>query len=516
MSGDRMMTLLALAAQHLWQSALLLAFAAWVARSAGLRAEARSWLVLAAFGLAALLPLTVLLPGDALPASHAPALPAPPAAAVPATVADGSQRASAASAPAGIVAMLPDGLAGAALAIWLAGSLWGLSRLALGWHQALRLRAGARCASELRRTMAGELPGRASIAYSDAVGGPMVVGLWRPCILLPPSLASAMAPAALVDLLRHEIAHIDRRDLWVAVAQRLLQSLYWWSPFLARIGANLDLVREMACDERAAMRSADGHGYAGSLLAGVEALSRFRQPSALLAVSMSGDRSMLARRVDALLAMDAAAPLRHAAGALRLMLCVIALAAGTSAAIAASPRLGTPAVADPRQAASAQARRLLDAAESGRLQEIRRLLAAGVDVNAGVSGEGTALIRAARAGQRETVDALLALGAQADLPMPGDGTPLIAAAAGGHRQVLERLIAAGAEIDRVVPYDETALISAARAGQLATVQALVEHGADVNLGVLADGDRWRTPFNQARNPRVRDYLVRHGAVPARR
>lgn len=515
MSGGWTHMLLALAAQHLWQSALLLGFAVLVLRSAKLRAEVRSWLLLAAFGLAALLPLAVMLPGDMVTAGRTQAVPAQRAADVRTVPSNGSDRTIITAADGASGPAWQPALTGLVLSIWLAGALWGLSRLAVGWKQAHRLRAQARHAPELQKMMARELPSRASIAFSDAAGGPMVVGLRRPCILLPPSLAAAMAPAVLTDLLRHEIAHIDRRDLWMAAAQRVLMSLYWWSPFLARIGARLDLAREMACDERAAMRAAGGHAYAGSLLAGVDMLRRSCAPSAVLAVGMSGDRSTLARRIDALLAMEAA-PSPRGARTLRLAASMIALAACTGAAIAASPRLGTPTAAGPQETASAQARRLLDAAGSGQLQEVRRLAAAGVDVNVRVGGEGTALIRAARAGQLETVDALLALGAQADLPVPGDGTPLIAAAAGGHRQVVERLIAAGAEVDRVVSYDETALITAARAGQLSTVQSLVEHGADVNLGVLADGDRWRTPLNQARNPRVWNYLVQHGAVVGRR
>ena len=56
-----------IATQHVWQGALLLLLAWLVAWLHPLGADARSWLWLVAFGLAATTPLLVLLPGDPSP-----------------------------------------------------------------------------------------------------------------------------------------------------------------------------------------------------------------------------------------------------------------------------------------------------------------------------------------------------------------------------------------------------------------------------------------------------------------
>jgi len=185
------------------------------------------------------------------------------------------------------------------------------------------------------------------------------------------------------------------------------------------------------------------------------------------------------------------------------------------AIVAATPRLpvvGKPLAverADPTVAA------LLQAAASGRQDEVRRLVAAGADVNAAradLEASGTPLIEAARAGDLAMVNTLLELGADPDRALLRDGNPLIVAAMQGHLAVVERLLDAGADVDRIVQYDETPLINAARAGHLPVVRALLARGADINLGVWADQHRWRSPLNQARGADVVRYLQQHGAV----
>lgn len=511
-----------MAVQHLWHGALLLCVALLLGH-ARLGAETRSWVLCIAFALAALSPLLVFLPGDT---SMAPTT--MPAAMQQAGMDPGGTQPV--SSPALPDTMAVDGSAPGALAsalqgvilAWLLGTLWHLVRLLQGWRQARQLHRTAVPAVAFEEALRGELPTGTRIALSDAVAGPMVVGLRRPRILVPPRLADAMAPGALHDLLRHEIAHVHRRDLWVSTVQRAVLALYWWSPFLAQLGKRLDLAREMACDERAARRAGGGSSYARSLLAGAANRVHPAYRIAPLAVGMSGQSGGLAQRVDGLLALDATTE-RLAVRAGWAGLCVLALMAHVGVTVAATPRLGTAHEAAGETGASTvttvparQVQQLIEAAAAGDIATVRRLIEAGVPVDARQRGDGTPLIVAAKQGQQATVDALLKLGAQPDLPSSGDGNPLIAAASRGQHAVVAQLIDAGADVNRIVVGDETPLINAARSGHLDTVALLVEHGADVNLGVVADFGQWRSPLNQARNARVRDYLMQQGAMAGQR
>lgn len=170
-----------------------------------------------------------------------------------------------------------------------------------------------------------------------------------------------------------------------------------------------------------------------------------------------------------------------------------------------------PAASNPGEASA-----LIDAVDAQRIEEVRRLVEHGADINAAVRGDGTALIRAAAHGDVAIVDELIRLGADVNQASRGDGNPLIVAANRGHAEIVAHLVDAGADVNAVVAGDETPLINAARGGHLGVVTYLVEHGADVNKGVVVDLGRWRSPLNQAKDDRVRAYLTSKGAVADRK
>ena len=505
---------LAFATQHLWQSAVLFGLALLLMRLRALGAEMRSWLLLAAFALAALSPLASFLPGTAAPAKtnvaasgHSELV---PTAAEGATLNEPSFEAG--LCPDTLYLELPKSLSTVLVLAWLLGMLGQLTRLFDGWNQARRLRRSARPAPALEAALVEVLPRRTRIA-TTAVDGPMVVGLLRPCILIPRALVDTLEPDALRDILQHEIAHIRRGDLWLAAALRVALAVFWWSPFLRLINTRLELAREMACDARAAHSSAARIDYASSRLASGEKLLALGERPPSLAVGMFEHRSHLAQRIDGLIEEEpAAAPQRRH---LVMALCVSLLVAFAGLACAATPRLDLSS--RPTVEPTPQVIALLAAARTGEIETVRQLVRDGVDINARVLGEGTALIQAIRARDLETVDALLELGADPNRAALGEGNPLIVASADGHQAIVERLVKAGADVNRVVTYDETPLINAARNGHLMTVKYLVARGADANLGVVADGwmGRWRSPLNQASDPAVRAYLTSQGAVAGR-
>ncbi|WP_230428822.1 M56 family metallopeptidase [Xanthomonas melonis] len=473
-------------------------------------AAARSWVLLGAFGLAAVSPLAILLPGTATPVEISRPAQAP-SALQPATFALQADRLDhplRSETPSSSAAMVMTALA----SVWIAGTLWSLLRLLQGWHLARVMRGNAQRSPQLEQLLGSALPGNTRVALCASAACPMVVGLTRPCILVPAALASAVKPAVMRDLLLHEVAHLQRRDLWVSTVQRAVLALYWWSPCMKRLGTQLDVAREMACDAHAARCVGSGSVYARSLLDAASNLAAQRNTTLPLAVGMSGHRGGLAQRIESLLESDARSAVRHHPVAWAVV-CLAALSLQIGMTLAATPRLGMAAQPSsstkPELAGAAQ---LIEAAESGQVAVVRRLVAAGVKVDVRVPGDGTALIVAAKRGDLEMVEQLLALGARPDQASVGDGNALIAAASGGHLPVVERLLAAKANVNGMVVHDETPLINASRHGHLPVVTYLVEHGADVNLGVVADAWQWRSPLNQASTSAIRRYLTRNGAV----
>jgi beta-lactamase regulating signal transducer with metallopeptidase domain len=87
------------------------------------------------------------------------------------------------------------------------------------------------------------------VRVSPYATGPAVCGLVRPAILIPQGLASKLQAHELRAVLMHELAHVKRGDLWINVAQTLLQIVYFYNPLLWLANAVIRRVREQAVDE---------------------------------------------------------------------------------------------------------------------------------------------------------------------------------------------------------------------------------------------------------------------------
>lgn len=119
---------------------------------------------------------------------------------------------------------------------------------------------------------------------------------------------------------------------------------------------------------------------------------------------------------------------------------------------------------------------LIAAADGGHVEAVRALLAAGARVDARHQGE-TALTAAIRHGHSEVARLLLAAGARADAGHHGE-TALTLAISYGHPEIARLLLAAGAAGDDPGRL-RAPLIHAARAGSVEVVEMLLAAGAEV-------------------------------------
>lgn len=112
-------------------------------------------------------------------------------------------------------------------------------------------------------------PVRLIITSSDI--GPAVVGLWRPTIVLPQAVVAGRDPRGLEPLLAHELLHIRRGDLWVALLQLLAQGVWWFHPLVHWASRGLTSDTERSCDEEVIARlGCQPASYARTLLAVLE------------------------------------------------------------------------------------------------------------------------------------------------------------------------------------------------------------------------------------------------------
>lgn len=135
---------------------------------------------------------------------------------------------------------------------------------------------------------------------------------------------------------------------------------------------------------------------------------------------------------------------------------------------------------------------LIDAADGGDVEHVKRLLAEGVTVDAANSSGDTALHRAARNGHLEMIEALLKAGAPIEAAGCADWTPLLTAANRGKLTSLQKLLQAGADIH--AGDDDVLCYACDNKDCLELVELLLKAGATVNV---LGGHRRATPLHAA-------------------
>ena len=131
--------------------------------------------------------------------------------------------------------------------VWLIGFAIMLVRLGIGWR---RLRSICRSATPIELDEpAGELSGRRlEIRLTGQLQGPVCLGILRPIILLPRPMYEDASAKDLRMVLAHELAHIDRRDGWVNLFQRLLEAAFFFHSLVWLASRQLTHERERICD----------------------------------------------------------------------------------------------------------------------------------------------------------------------------------------------------------------------------------------------------------------------------
>jgi murein DD-endopeptidase MepM/ murein hydrolase activator NlpD/beta-lactamase regulating signal transducer with metallopeptidase domain len=155
----------------------------------------------------------------------------------------------------------------------------GIASLALeGWTQRLALRRKP----ELRIIESGL--------------SPFSFGAMKAVICLPHELAAQLDGRAIDLVVGHECVHVARGDGWTRPLERVVADVLWFNPFAWIVRHQLDLARELACDERVVELSASRRAYARTLrdVAGLSIGLARSTPAAAMSLA-GGGRAMLMR-----------------------------------------------------------------------------------------------------------------------------------------------------------------------------------------------------------------------------
>ena len=177
------------------------------------------------------------------------------------------------------------------------------------------------------------------VALCQKVTVPVVVGILKPMILLPPALITGLGTDQLAAILSHEMAHIRRCDLLVNLLQRVIEAFLFSHPITWWISRRISIERENCCDDLAA-RSTGSLSYVDALLKMAEVcLSNDPQRKAAIAsLAASGrGKTQLGHRIRRLIGVEQPARIGWSRAVIAATVAVMLLTGVSLAALVHQP-----------------------------------------------------------------------------------------------------------------------------------------------------------------------------------
>jgi beta-lactamase regulating signal transducer with metallopeptidase domain len=147
-----------------------------------------------------------------------------------------------------------------------------------------------------------------TLCASDDLRVPTAIGFSKPLVVIPSWTMRELSALELNAILLHELAHLQRRDDWTNLIQKILGALLFFHPAVWWIEKKLALEREMACDDLVLAQTASPQAYAECLVSLAEksllrrglalaqaAVGRLRQVSLRVAQILDSNRSRATR-----------------------------------------------------------------------------------------------------------------------------------------------------------------------------------------------------------------------------
>lgn len=190
--------------------------------------------------------------------------------------------------------------------LWLVGVCLFYSRYAAACLYLHRLRRRGICAApdswqRAVKRLALELQVKRPVVLLESLlaDTPMVLGYFRPVVMVPLGFLSGLPRDCVEAIVLHELAHIRRSDYLVNACQRLIEGLLFYHPAVWWISRVMRTERENCCDDMVVMLRGNPHRYAKALTALEQSRLERQWPAREEVVAATGGNLM--KRVKRLL-----------------------------------------------------------------------------------------------------------------------------------------------------------------------------------------------------------------------
>ncbi len=153
--------------------------------------------------------------------------------------------------------------------VWLTGALIVLTRLIKGQTSLWLMLKRARPISSIEVDLPMSDP-TIRLRISNEIDSPLLCGIFRPIVILPADIGEWTSSWERQAMVQHELAHIERLDPLANVIQNGLKIVFFFHPLFRHASNQLNLERELACDQLVLARGACAETYAEGLFKAAE------------------------------------------------------------------------------------------------------------------------------------------------------------------------------------------------------------------------------------------------------
>lgn len=157
--------------------------------------------------------------------------------------------------------------------MWVIGMVFFFIRLLLGyafWQQ-VRYKNTFPLPEEWRNVFQAvknrmKIDRRVEVAFSSMIASPVLIGHFKPIVLLPLALVNQLTINQVEGIIAHELAHLRRYDFILNVVQLFIESIFYYHPAIWWLGQQIRSLREDCADDLALEHTNDSMTYARTLL----------------------------------------------------------------------------------------------------------------------------------------------------------------------------------------------------------------------------------------------------------
>lgn len=177
------------------------------------------------------------------------------------------------------------------------------------------------------------------------IGSPTMIGFMAPRILLPPA---ALSKSQLQFVLRHELIHYKRKDLWYKALLLIANAIHWFNPIIYLMTKAIQILCEISCDNEVIRHTgAEIRQHYSETILGIIKYQSVLQTS--LSTNFYGSKANMKKRILSIMDMG-----RKKAGVI-LIGVILLITLGTGFALRANTRTTPPGASPESMKPSSQA-----------------------------------------------------------------------------------------------------------------------------------------------------------------